>query len=205
MTRTCPYEAIHVCTKSDTHPYVSLPTFTSLHVLRPLHALKRRFEVWPFSMKTLYMPLCTPCTLSRTPIYWSFAEKTFVKQSMMLWAFEILLKNGRKTGGNHSSMNLSSVVGHAWAVTHELSSATGHAWVVTRERPCRYRSRNLVAHVPLHSPVCPTLPKCQYASPMYLYIPFCTLMHPHVHLYVSLYMPYKLHVCLICMHPYVSL
>ena len=76
--------------------------------------------------------------------HWSFAEKTFVKQSMMLCAFEILLKNGRKTGGNRSSMNLSSVVGHAWAVTHELSSATGHAWVVTRERPCRYKSTNLV-------------------------------------------------------------
>ena len=75
---------------------------------------------------------------------WSFAEKTFVKQSMMLCAFEILLKNGRQTGGNRSSMNLSSVVGHAWAVRHELSSATGHAWVVTRERPCRYKSTNLV-------------------------------------------------------------
>ena len=31
--------------------------------------------------------------------YWSFAEKTFVKQSMMLCAFEILLKNGRFGGG----------------------------------------------------------------------------------------------------------
>ena len=61
---------------------------------------------------------------------WSFAEKTFVKQSMMLFAFEILLKNGRKIGGNRSSMNLSSVV--------------GHAWVVTCERPCRYKSTNLV-------------------------------------------------------------
>ena len=30
-------------------------------------------------------------------------------------------------------MNLSSVVGHAWAVMHELSSSTGYAWVVTRE------------------------------------------------------------------------
>ena len=75
---------------------------------------------------------------------WSFAEKTFVKQSMMLCAFEILLKNGRKTGGNCSSMNISSVVSHAWAVKHELSSVTSHAWVVTRERPCRYKSTNLV-------------------------------------------------------------
>ena len=41
-------------------------------------------------------------------------------------------------------MNLSSVVGHAWAVTHELSCATGPTWVVTRERPCRYKSTNLV-------------------------------------------------------------
>ena len=31
--------------------------------------------------------------------YWSFAEKTFVKQSMMLCAFEILLKIGRFEGG----------------------------------------------------------------------------------------------------------
>ena len=31
--------------------------------------------------------------------YWSFAEKTFVKQSMMLCAFEILLKIGRFGGG----------------------------------------------------------------------------------------------------------
>ena len=77
-------------------------------------------------------------------LYWSFAEKTFVKQSMMLCAFEILLKNGHKTGGNRSSMNLSNVVSHAWAVTHVLSSATGHAWVVTRERPGRYKSTNLV-------------------------------------------------------------
>ena len=30
---------------------------------------------------------------------WSFAEKTFVKQSMMLCAFEILLKIGRFGGG----------------------------------------------------------------------------------------------------------
>ena len=30
--------------------------------------------------------------------YWSFAEKTFVKQSMMLCAFEILLKIGRLGG-----------------------------------------------------------------------------------------------------------
>ena len=30
---------------------------------------------------------------------WSFAEKTFVKQSMMLCAFEILLKIGRFEGG----------------------------------------------------------------------------------------------------------
>ena len=75
---------------------------------------------------------------------WSFAEKTFVKQSMMLCAFEILLKNGRKIGGNRSSMNLSSVVGQAWAVTHELSCVTGPTWVVTRERPCRYKSTSLV-------------------------------------------------------------
>ena len=32
-------------------------------------------------------------------IFWSFAEKTFVKQSMMLCAFEILLKIGRFEGG----------------------------------------------------------------------------------------------------------
>ena len=32
--------------------------------------------------------------------YWSFAEKTFVKQSMMLCAFEILLKIGRLGGVN---------------------------------------------------------------------------------------------------------
>ena len=32
-------------------------------------------------------------------LYWSFAEKTFVKQSMMLCAFEILLKIGRFGGG----------------------------------------------------------------------------------------------------------
>ena len=31
--------------------------------------------------------------------YWSFAEETFVKQSMMLCAFEILLKIGRFGGG----------------------------------------------------------------------------------------------------------
>ena len=31
--------------------------------------------------------------------HWSFAEKTFVKQSMMLCAFEILLKIGRFGGG----------------------------------------------------------------------------------------------------------
>ena len=80
-------------------------------------------------------------------VYWSFAEKTFVKQSMMLCAFEILLKNGRKIGGNRSSMNLSSVVGHAWAVKHELSCATGPTWVITRERPCRYKSTNLVFKV----------------------------------------------------------
>ena len=30
---------------------------------------------------------------------WSLAEKTFVKQSMMLCAFEILLKIGRFEGG----------------------------------------------------------------------------------------------------------
>ena len=66
---------------------------------------------------------------------------------MMLCAFEILLKNGRKTGGNCSSMNLSSVVSHTWAVKHELSSATGHAWVVTHERPCRYKSTNLVTTI----------------------------------------------------------
>ena len=37
-------------------------------------------------------------------LYWSFAEKTFVKQSMMLCAFEILLKIGRFEGGgvNHT-------------------------------------------------------------------------------------------------------
>ena len=62
------YEAIHVCTKFDTHPDVSLLTFTRLHVLRPLHALKRPFEIWLFSIKTLYMPLCTPCTPSCTPM-----------------------------------------------------------------------------------------------------------------------------------------
>ena len=33
---------------------------------------------------------------------WSFAEKTFVKQSMMLCAFEILLKIGRIGGGGKS-------------------------------------------------------------------------------------------------------
>ena len=71
-----------------------------------------------------------------------------MKQSMMLCAFEILLKNSHKTGGNRSSMNVSSVVGHACAVTHELSSATGPAWVVTRERPCRYKSTNLVHKLP---------------------------------------------------------
>ena len=32
--------------------------------------------------------------------HWSFAEKTFVKQSMMLCAFEILLKIGRSGGVN---------------------------------------------------------------------------------------------------------
>ena len=61
---------------------------------------------------------------------WSFAEKTFVKQNMMLCVFEILLKNGRKISGNLSSMNLSSVAGHAWAVMHELchqSCMGGHA------------------------------------------------------------------------------
>ena len=32
--------------------------------------------------------------ISNMAIHWSFAEKTFVKQSMMLCAFEILLKIG---------------------------------------------------------------------------------------------------------------
>ena len=75
--------------------------------------------------------LCWRSTMVTSYHFWSFAEKTFVKQSMMLCAFEILLKNGCKIGGNRSSMNLSSVV--------------GHAWVVTRERPCRYKSMNLVS------------------------------------------------------------
>ena len=68
----------------------------------------------------------------------------------MLCAFEILLKNSRKIDGNRSSMNLSSVVSHAWAVTHELSCATGPTWVVMRERPCRYKSTNLVHLFWLH-------------------------------------------------------
>ena len=33
------------------------------------------------------------------PSFWSFAEKTFVKQRMMLCVFEILLKIGRFEGG----------------------------------------------------------------------------------------------------------
>ena len=89
------------------------------------------------------------------PIFWSFVEKTFVKQSMM--CFRNFAQNGHKTGGNPSIMNLfvashtwvvmyklSSETGHAWVVTRKLSSETGHAWVVTRERPCRYKSTNLV-------------------------------------------------------------
>ena len=34
--------------------------------------------------------------------FWSFAEKTFVKQGVMLCAFEILLKIGRLDGGGKS-------------------------------------------------------------------------------------------------------
>ena len=42
---------------------------------------------------TLKSPVrLTPPEIAKS--YWSFAEKTFVKQSMMLCAFEILLKIG---------------------------------------------------------------------------------------------------------------
>ena len=40
--------------------------------------------------------------IGQVGIDWSFAEKTFVKQSMMLCAFEILLKIGRFEGGGKS-------------------------------------------------------------------------------------------------------
>ena len=60
---------------------------------------------------------------------------------MMLCVLEILLKNGRKTGGNLSSMNLSSVASHARTLKRDQSRIGGHA----RKDLRRYKSTNLVS------------------------------------------------------------
>ena len=51
--------------------------------------------------------------------FWSFAEKTFVKQSMMLCAFEILLKIGWFEGGVNRTGDLG--VNRTWRFEGKLS------------------------------------------------------------------------------------
>ena len=91
----------------------------------------------------------TPC--------WSFVEKTFVKQSMVLCVANFAQKRSVKWVEISQAWISLWPVTHGWSrmnsqvrlvtvsvVTRKLSSVTGHAWVVMPERPCRYKSTNLV-------------------------------------------------------------
>ena len=105
LHHTSSFQTLNTCI----HQLQASVTFSS----PPVYCYQRNlFHSLSQANNNSVVTLCPPLLHAMSPVVslcdsdlvtgWSFAEKTFVKQSMMLCAFEILLKIGRFEGGGKS-------------------------------------------------------------------------------------------------------